>query len=101
MCDLPLLMTVFGAEETAPAETVMDAFYQKPEPSGQRWRVQATTSALERAQLFGSDIQAPHSRAAERFRATGGRTGEPREDWQGAFVVTHIGRARLIMRGAH
>src|ERR1700738_3518862 len=61
-----------GAEETAPAETVMDAFYQKPEPSGQRWRVQATTSALERAQLFGSDIQAPHSRAAERFRATGG-----------------------------
>ena len=49
-------------------------------------------AALERAQLFGSDIQAPHSRAAERFRATGGRTGEPREDWQGAFVVTHIGR---------
>ena len=58
-------------------------------------------AALERAQLFGSDIQAPHSRAAERFRATGGRTGEPREDWQGAFVVTHIGRAGLIMQGAH
>ena len=79
----------------------MDAFYQKPEPSGQRWRVQATTSALERAQLFGSDIQAPHSRAAERFRATGGRTGELHEDWQGAFVVTHIGRAGLIVQGAH
>ena len=50
-------------------------------------------AALERAQLFGSDIQAPYSRAAERFRATGGGTGELREDWQGAFVVTHIGRA--------
>ena len=33
-------------------------------------------AALKRAQLFGSDIQAPHSRAAERFRATGDRTGE-------------------------
>ena len=33
-------------------------------------------AALERAQLFGSDIQARHSRAAERFRSTGGRTGE-------------------------
>jgi len=52
-------------------------------------------AALERARLFGSAMQAPHSRAAERFRATGGRTGELREDWQGAFVVTHIGRARL------
>jgi hypothetical protein len=58
-------------------------------------------AALERAQLFGSDIQAPHSRAAERFRATGGRIGELREDWQGAFVVTHIGRARPIVQGAH
>ena len=58
-------------------------------------------AALKRAQLFGSDIQAPHSLAAERFRATDGRTGELHEDWQGAFVVTHIGRARLIMRGAH
>lgn len=54
-------------------------------------------AALERAQLFGSDIQAPHSRAAERFRAIGGRTGELRRDWQGAFVVTHIGRAGLIV----
>jgi hypothetical protein len=54
-------------------------------------------AALERAQLFGSDIQAPHSLAAERFRATGGRTGELHEDWQGAFVVTHLGRAGLIM----
>jgi len=58
-------------------------------------------AALERAQLFGSDIQAPHSRAAERFRAIGGRTGELRRDWQGAFVVTHIGRAGLIMQGDH
>jgi hypothetical protein len=58
-------------------------------------------AALERAQLFGSDIQALHSRAAERFRATGGRTGELREDWQGAFAVTHIGRAGLIVQGAH
>jgi len=55
-------------------------------------------AALERAQLFGSDIQAPHSPAAERFRATGGRTGELHEDWQGAFVVTYIGRARLYCR---
>jgi hypothetical protein len=58
-------------------------------------------AALERAQLFGGDIQAPHTRAAERFRATGGRTGERRQDWQGAFVVTHIGRAGLIVQGAH
>ena len=58
-------------------------------------------AALERAQLFGSDIQAPHSPAAERFRATGGRTGELREDWQGAFVVTHIGRVGPIVQGAH
>jgi hypothetical protein len=42
-------------------------------------------AALKRAQLFGSDIQAPHPPAAERFRATGGRTGELRQD----------GRARL------
>jgi len=58
-------------------------------------------AALERGPLFGSDIQAPHPRAAERFRATGGRTGELRRDWQGAFVVTHIGRARPIVQGAH
>jgi hypothetical protein len=51
-------------------------------------------AALEPAQLFGSDIQAPHTRAAVRFRASGGRTGELRQDWQRA-VVTHIGRARL------
>ncbi len=53
------------------------------------------------ALLFGSDIQAPHSRAAERFRATGGRTGELREDWQGAFVVTHISRVGPMVQGAH
>ena len=58
-------------------------------------------AALERAQLFGSDIQAPHPRAAERFRASGGRTGELRQGWQGAFVVTHIGRAGPIVQGAH
>jgi hypothetical protein len=33
-------------------------------------------AALERAQLFGSDIPGAHTRAAERFRATGDRTGE-------------------------
>jgi len=72
------------------------------EPSGRRWRVQATTSRRSNARsFFGSDIQAPHSLAAERFRATDGRTGELHEDWQGAFVVTHIGRAGLIMQGAH
>ena len=58
-------------------------------------------AAFKRAQLFGSDIQAPHTRAAERFRATGGRTGELHEDWQGAFVVTHIGRVGPIVQGAH
>jgi hypothetical protein len=52
-------------------------------------------AALERAQLFGSDIQTSRPRAAERFRATGGRTGELHQHWQGAFVVTHIGRVRL------
>ena len=51
---------------------------------------------LQRAQLFGSDIQASRPRAAERFRATGERTASC-QDWQGAFVVTHIGRAGLIM----
>jgi hypothetical protein len=73
--------------------------------AGTKWSAMARPgddlAALERAQLFGSDIQAPHTRAAERFRATGGRTGELREDWQGAFVVTHIDRAGLIMQGAH
>jgi hypothetical protein len=53
------------------------------------------------ALLFGGDVQAPHARAAERFRATGGRTGELREDWQGAFVVIHIGRDGLLMQGDH
>jgi hypothetical protein len=52
-------------------------------------------AALKRARLFGGDIRAPHRQAAERFRATGGRTGKLRQHWQGAFVVTHIGRARL------
>jgi hypothetical protein len=33
-------------------------------------------AALKRAQLFGSDIQASRPRAAERFRASGDRTGE-------------------------
>jgi hypothetical protein len=76
----------------------MDAFYLVPEPSGRRWRVQATTSRRSSARSsFGGDIQAPHTRATERFRATGGRTGELRQDWQGAFVVTHIGRAGLIV----
>ena len=75
----------------------MDALYLKPEPSGRRWRLQATTSRRSSARsFFGSDIQAPHTRAAERFRASGGRTGELRQDWQGAFVVTPIGRAGLI-----
>jgi hypothetical protein len=58
-------------------------------------------AALKRAQLFGSDIQAPDTRAAERFRASGGRTGELRQNWQGAFVVTHMGRAGPIVQGAH
>jgi MarC family membrane protein len=40
-------------------------------------------AALERAQLFGSDIQAPHTRAAERFRASGGHTGELRQGLAG------------------
>ncbi len=85
-------MAAFGAEETVPAETVMDSFYQKPEPSGRRWRVQATTSRRSSARSF---------LAATSIRAIGGRTGELRRDWQGAFVVTHIGRAGLIMQGDH
>jgi hypothetical protein len=72
---------------------------------GTRWSVMARPcddlAALERAQLFGGDIQAPHSRAAERFRATGGRTGEPRQHWRGAFVVINIGRDGLIVQRAH
>jgi hypothetical protein len=73
--------------------------------AGIRWSAMARPgvdlAALKRAQLFGSDIQAPHTRAAERFRATGGRTGELRQDWQGAFVVIHIGCAGLIVQRAH
>jgi hypothetical protein len=73
--------------------------------AGTKWSAMARPgddlAALKRAQLLGSDIQASRQRAAERFRATGGRTGELREDWQGAFVVTHIGRAGLIMQGDH
>jgi hypothetical protein len=72
--------------------------------AGTRWSAMARPgvdlAALKRAQLFGSDIQAPHTRAAERFRASGDRTGELRQDWQGAFVVTHIGRAEPIVQGA-
>jgi hypothetical protein len=66
--------------------------------AGTRWSAMARPgvdlAALERAQLFGSDIQTSRPRAAERFRAT----GELRKDWQGAFVVTYIGRARLYCR---
>ena len=58
-------------------------------------------AVLKRAQSFGGDVQAPHTRAAERFRATGGRTGELHEDWQGAFVVKYIDRAGPIMQGDH
>ncbi len=55
----------------------MDAFYQRPEPSGRRMvRPGVGLAAIECAQLFSSDIQAPHTRAAERFRATGDRAGE-------------------------
>ena len=80
----------------------MDAFYQKPEPSGRRWRVKATTSRRSSARNFLAAIsRRPHTRAAERFRATGGRTGELRQDWQGAFVVIHIGCAGLIVQRAH
>ena len=43
----------------------------------------------------------PDTRAAERFRAIGGRTGELREDWHGVFFVTHIGRTGPIVQGAH
>lgn len=50
---------------------------------------------------FGGDIQVPHTRAAERFPRHRRRTGELREDWQGAFVVTHLGRAGPIMQGDH
>jgi hypothetical protein len=93
-------MSAFGAEETAAAETVMDVLSK----AGTKWSAMARPgddlAALKRAQLFGSDIQAPHTRAAERFRATGERPGElPRS--AGAFVVTHIGRAGLIMQGDH
>jgi hypothetical protein len=69
--------------------------------AGTKWSAMARPgddlAVLERAQLFGSDIQASRPWAAERFRATGGRTGELRQDWQGGFVVPHIGRAGLIM----
>jgi hypothetical protein len=80
----------------------MDAFQQKPEPSGRRSRVQASTSRRSNARGFLAAISGrPTGRRAERFRATGGRTGELRQHWQGAFVVTHIGRAGLIVQGAH
>jgi hypothetical protein len=78
-------MTGIGAEETALAETVTDVLSK----AGTRWSAVARPgvdlAALKRAQLFGSDIQAPHTRAAERFGATGGRSGE----------LAGIGRARL------
>ena len=76
----------------------MVAFYLVPEPSGRRWRVQAPTFWRSSAPGFWAAIsRRPHTRAAERCRATGGRTGELHQDWQGAFVVTHIGRAGLIV----
>src|SRR6202011_4656157 len=82
-----------GAEETAPAETVMDAFYQKPEPSGRRWRVQATTSRRSSARSFLAAIsrrptagggaiprqRRPHRRAAPGLARRGCRhTYRPR-----------------------
>jgi hypothetical protein len=81
-------MSGFAAEGTAPAETVMDAFYQKPAMA----RPGVDLTALKRAQLFGSHIQAPHTRAAERCRATGGRTGELRQDCR-ARLSSHISAA--------
>jgi len=53
-------------------------------------------AALKRVQLFGSDIQAsrPGGGAVSRPLATAPASCH---DWQGAFVVTHLGRAGLIM----
>lgn len=80
-------MAAISAEETAPAETVMDAFYQKAAPSGSVVaRPGDDLAALKRAQLLAAISQAPHTRAGERFRATGDCTGELRQDWRGAFV---------------
>ena len=80
----------------------MDAFLSE---AGTRWSAMARPgvdlAALERAQLFCGDIQVRQTRAAERFRATGDRTGELRQHWQRAFVVTHIGRAGPTVQGAH
>jgi hypothetical protein len=51
-----------GAEETALAETVMDVLSE----AGTKWSAMARPgvdlAALKRAQLFGSDIQAPTRR---------------------------------------
>jgi hypothetical protein len=72
----------------------MGAFYRKPEPSGRRWRDQAMTSRRSSARSFLAAISRtpPHAGGGAVPR-TGARTGELRQDWQGAFVVTHIGRA--------
>lgn len=68
---------------------------------GTKWWAMARPGDDLAALLFGGDVQASHTRATERFHATGGRTGELRQDRQSAFVVTHIGRAGLIVQGTH
>ena len=57
-------------------------------------------AALKRAQLFGSDVQASRPRAGSGSAPLGSAPASC-QDWQGAFVVTHIGRAGLIMQGSH
>jgi hypothetical protein len=71
----------------------MDAFYQKPEQVVGGGASRRRPRGAQARAAFWQHIQAPYTRAAERFRATGGRTGELRQHWQGA-VCRHTYRPR-------
>ena len=75
----------------------MDAFYQKPEPGGRRWRVQASTSRRSSARSFLAAISQAPTRGRRSGFAPPATAPASCQDWQGAFVVIHIGRDGLIV----
>jgi hypothetical protein len=76
-------------------------FYQKLEPGGRRWRVQALTSRRSSARSFLAAISRRPARGRRSGSAPLATAPASCQDWQGVFVVTHLGRAGLIMQGDH
>jgi hypothetical protein len=93
-------MTASGAEETALAETVMDVLSK----AGTRWSAMALPgvdlTALKRAHFLAAMSRRP-ARGRRSGSAPPAAAPASCQDWQGAFVVAHLGRAGLIVQGDH